>query len=157
MKAGAHQGGVIIEKSVGDGGRDGQSHETLRQSEGHACEHGHECQSDEAAGKNGKGRVERGAQFRPRAAAALGIEADRREPDPIEGGGLDDDGHGERQREPAKLLRPQELRDQETDGEVEQGVDEESEDDFHAAFPSAHGRRPPTSDRWLGVKLMALS
>ena len=150
MKAGAHQGGVIIEKSVADGGRDGQSDETLRQSEGHACEHGHECQSHDAARKNGKGRVERGAQFRPRAAAALGIEADRRKPDPIEGGVLDDDGHGERQREPAKLLRPQELRDQQTDGEVAQGIDEESENDFHAPFS-------PTSGRWLGVKFMAPS
>jgi len=141
VKPGAHQGRVEVEQAVGDGGSEGQSDQAMREREFDA---GHEEQGRpdrQNGGDKREGHIEGGAQSRVASARALRIEARGAKPEPIEKGGLHRRGRGKRQGKSAVFLRPQELGDEKSNGEVEEDVQEKGDKNLHAAADPGATRR----------------
>ena len=153
VEAGTHQGRIEIEQPVRHRCAERQRDQAVGKREADAGRK-HDRRTDREPDRDEReGDVERSAQRRVLAAHALGVEARRPEPQPIEKAGLYGHGGGEREGKAPVFLRAQELRDDEPDRKVEEHVDEEGDENLHAGSAPAGRPLPLGSGSMIATRM----
>ncbi len=131
-----HERGVVIEHAVRDGRHQGERDQAVRQGESDAGEEQQTGGDRHAEGDEHEGDIEGGPQRRIFASRPFRIEPCRAEAQPVEESGLHCYRYGERQSEAAIFRRPEEFRDQKSDREITDNVDEIGGEHLHAGSSS---------------------
>ena len=159
VEACPHQRGVVIEHAVRDGRHEGERDQPVRQGELDAGEEKQTGGDRHAERDDDEGDIEGRAQRGSFASHPFRIEACRAEAQPVEESSLHCYRYGERQGEAAVFRRPEEFRDQKSDREITDNIDEISGEHPHAGgswgtpIPAAAAMALKRNGAWIWAGL----